>query len=1664
MTRRDVDLVIRAKDQAAKVVDGITKAIHDFIDSTDEIKTSASKTDGALSGLAQALNGLDKALRGATATDKLASELDRANAAFAKTQQQLVDTEAELAGYRAELEKTEAAVAAYTNKSAQLATQLEKEKVAAERTGNAHKKHAADLKDAEQARDRAASSIGKLNVEMLTQEQRVADAGARVARWAGEMAAAEAPTKRMQSSFEAATVALDKQTAKLAELRERIAQQKAVFDQAGAAADLYATRVKAAEYSLAGVNTAIDRTTTEVRNNTAALKEATKQQNSFQGAVDATGQALSSRRSDFERAEQGMEQLSKSAADTGVALEKLAAEARGPLTLAFRTQQSILGQMNNAYQNTRSELEQLSRAIGAAGVPTREMSEQQQRLIQTLAQIRNEHNQQKASWRSLGETIKGVEADEKSITAATAQAARTLQAGNQALQRSQQAANGAAQANQRLLASTREVANVQGQLARNIRDAGNAADQAARKNSSLADSYRKIYGESRQAMSWTQRLRGEVLALISAYGGIQGTISLLTNAVKATQTLEAAQSRLNVVFDGNQDATAQELDYIRRNADRLGVEFGQLAEEYTKFAAATKGTNLEGENTRKIFIRMAEAARVNKLSFDDLQGTFRALTQIASKGKVQLEELQGQLGDRLPGAIQIMADGLGITVAELQDLTKEGELTSDALISFAEEMNRRFGPQLGKALLTTTTAMGQLSNAVSQALIEFGKSGFIDGFNQLLRDLVDTLKSADFKAFSATASQAFGLLAKTLGVVAKNFQLVTAAAVAFAAVKLTPLVISAAQAFGTYAAGLGKAYTAQRQVNTLYAAAAGPITGTTRALVGLSAALRGVLASTGIGLAVTAIATGITYWATEADSATEALVRHRDIVDKVKNAYDAAGGSVETWRKEVSKIEVSTLRDEIAEADAIIKDSFLYDNNAFGVTRGMSAELAKSKVEFSLFAKEVHAGTKTMDEYQAALDKVAESSKDSSVVEWAKNRIRASEAVEEQLGLFQKLKATLDVLTGTEEEQAKAEETLNGKRKETTKTTDEATNSTKAFHDAMKEVTAILPGVGEELARQQKFAVDFYKVMYAISQLSFGNFSSLSEIGKTFGSFGTMFQALQTSYNSNRDYSGEIGRTVGTATGAELQEIVTASSQLAERLNVSVEEIISVLNYESGLNPRAVGGAGGNYQGLFQASPDVRARYGIDKNSSATAQIKALGDYLLDRGFKPGGSGLELYATINAGNPRAVNASDTANGGRPGDVTWKYQHDMEDDRAKAKAILETYSGAVTAGKELQKQDDKRVENQTKYQEGHQQLLADMQAETAGLGQNIIQREYLKTLAEREKAAKDAGLTVSQKEKEEIMAAVQARYGEQAALDKKNASLQAAQAAEQRVNDLISQRGDLMDRIEIMEQTGDTSGVQQAQAEVALLNQEIQKAAASAIQLWGNVGGSEAATAISSLKTATLEAQNFAKAGQQATFDWGKVRDMFVDGLVGAIDEFAQAVANGENAGEAAKRAFMKFAAQFLIDLGKMIVRQMLFNAVSGLMRGFGIGGLGAPTMSAGLFHSGGNVSSMRSRSRDVSPAVFANAPRFHEGTLPGLKPNEVPAILEKSERVQTAAQIKASEQQGVASTAPAPIVKIVNAIDSGQFVQEGLNTSAGEEAFMNRIQSNKQAIKEILQN
>ncbi|SIR08400.1 phage tail tape measure protein, lambda family [Paracoccus thiocyanatus] len=121
---------------------------------------------------------------------------------------------------------------------------------------------------------------------------------------------------------------------------------------------------------------------------------------------------------------------------------------------------------------------------------------------------------------------------------------------------------------------------------------------------------------------------------------------------------------------------------------------------------------------------------------------------------------------------------------------------------------------------------------------------------------------------------------------------------------------------------------------------------------------------------------------------------------------------------------------------------------------------------------------------------------------------------------------------------------------------------------------------------------------------------------------------------------------------------------------------------------------------------------------------------------------------------------------------------------------------------------------------------------------------------------------------------------------------------------------------------------------------------------------------------------------------GDIGSALVNAFQGAENAIGEFVKTG-------KLSFSDLVTSMLADMAKLGARRFLLGPLAGVLSGFmpGLGGL-----SASILHSGGMVGSS-GPSRMVPAMAFAGAPRMHNGGWAGLRSDEVPAILQKGERV-----------------------------------------------------------------
>ncbi len=274
---------------------------------------------------------------------------------------------------------------------------------------------------------------------------------------------------------------------------------------------------------------------------------------------------------------------------------------------------------------------------------------------------------------------------------------------------------------------------------------------------------RQVQGELGKTGKAAKDLDGPLAGLVASLKGLAltaaagiGVAAIASEFVAAATEAQKFEKSLAAVT-GSSAAAAQEMEYIRATANKMGLTLADTANAYISLSAAAKGTALEGKATKDIFESVSLAMGKLGKSSADTQGALLALEQMISKGKVSAEELRGQLGERLPGAFKAAADAMGVTTAELDAMLSKGEVMAEDLLPALSQRLRELyddGKEIGGLEAEWNRLTNALSTMASEADRATGITNALAGAIQYATGLANDWASA-IRAVS-NASQGLG--------------------------------------------------------------------------------------------------------------------------------------------------------------------------------------------------------------------------------------------------------------------------------------------------------------------------------------------------------------------------------------------------------------------------------------------------------------------------------------------------------------------------------------------------------------------------------------------------------------------------------------------------------------------------------------------------------------------------------------------------------------------------------------------------------------------------------------------------------------------------------------------------------------------------------------------
>lgn len=1164
------------------------------------------------------------------------------------------------------------------------------------------------------------------------------------------------------------------------------------------------------------------------------------------------------------------------------------------------------------------------------------------------------------------------------------------------------AMRGLEDANTEAAATAHQVGRQMKRAETDVRGASAAIGTATQRTHGLRGAMSALYGESRRAMSFMQRLRGEVLSLAAANLGLYQAINQVQEIIQTTITFESAWNRLGVVFEQNSTRIGAEMNWLVEQALRLGVEFETLADQYTQYAFAAREAGFTNDETRQTFIGLIEAGRVLNLSNDQLRGTFYAVIQMLSKGKVQSEELRRQLGDRLTGAFQLFASAIGVSTQELDRMLDQGEVIANRrnLVRFAETLADRFGDQLPEALQSTTAEMGRLSTVIQLIRLRMSERGFGDAFRDMLQELQTWLQSDDGERFFDSIGNALTRVTQAIPGLIQNLDVLVRLLQLFAAIKISQIFLGFTRGLGAMS---GSLMATKRQVvsmiaslNMMAASASGPVrnalhavAGTMRtargATIALTASLRGLWAAMGglPGLIVSVIAFVATdllgQWFTAVDRTSSALEQHETLLSRVRSAYVEARGEVENWADALEGLTRSEI--ELNNRDLVRnrRQAGIDMSSAFSDAMGGLGIINYSR-SLEVLIGQFRRGQITGAEFREELDRMIQGGANIGE-DLQRSLFAAADAAETAERAMAENGAALRMLEGTATDADLALLGLAGALEEVDENADTG---------ALDEYTRALRGLQDavpELRRQNEFEESLaeinrqYEVMIARAE-EIGDSSLIRQAGLARDE---AVSALNRSFLDSIDYRGLGDRIAMSESGgrADARNPNSSATGLGQFIESTWLEL-----FRQHFPDRAESMTDAAILALRESETESRAlielylrenaRYLQEAGAAVSETSLYLAHFLGPQGAARVLEDMDapLSQTVS---PAAIAANpDVLGGDRTGRdlVEWARQRVGQSE------------AEIDALQTIEDIERRRSERQRDFNRSLANNVEQRNFEASILNESEREQRILTSLFEAERRAREDNVVLTDAQREAIRTSVGAAFDleqqfnavreiDEARLELANArgeveTREAFIVREARESgiDLLSeegrrwaeikgliyditaaerQRGQVDERVSLLREQRDLLMEQiEFYREIGefgtadVLREQLEAINAQLLAAIDNAIAMWSALDTPEAANALLRLQtlraNVENLNSDLVITAERVNENLADGITNAFDRFAQAVGRGEDAVRALGAAFLQFAADFLREIAMMILRQQMLNLLQAI--GGGSGGIG----------------------------------------------------------------------------------------------------------------------------
>ena len=199
-----------------------------------------------------------------------------------------------------------------------------------------------------------------------------------------------------------------------------------------------------------------------------------------------------------------------------------------------------------------------------------------------------------------------------------------------------------------------------------------------------------------------------------AAGAALTAVAGIAQATGPIAEFSAQLSKLQIALQGiskSQGEYQRAMAGIESVSKSLNVPISDAVQQFTSLRAAMAANGKTVDETIAVFRNLTTINKALGGDSEKLNGILLATTQIFSKGKVTAEELRGQLGERLPGAVADFAAAMGITTAQLDKMLEDGKVTVDDFIKYTEKAVAKYEDTAQRMAASSEEAGARLTTA-----------------------------------------------------------------------------------------------------------------------------------------------------------------------------------------------------------------------------------------------------------------------------------------------------------------------------------------------------------------------------------------------------------------------------------------------------------------------------------------------------------------------------------------------------------------------------------------------------------------------------------------------------------------------------------------------------------------------------------------------------------------------------------------------------------------------------------------------------------------------------------------------------------------------------------------------------------------------------------------